>query len=65
MYQALFGAVSDEIVLDLFLRLLLPAETQKLSDVLIGKIALPLVLDEVLDILDEYKERTSPTCIQK
>lgn len=61
MYQALFGAVSDEIVLDSFLRLLPPAETQMLSDVLSGKKALPLVLDEVLDILDEYQERTRPT----
>lgn len=61
MYQALFGAVSDEIVLDSFLRLLPPAETQMLSDVLSGKKALLLVLDEVLDILDEYQERTRPT----
>lgn len=61
MYQALFGAVSDEIVLDSFLRLLPPAETQMLSDVLNGKKALPLVLDEVFDILDEYQERTRPT----
>ena len=61
MYQALFGAVSDEIVLDSFLRLLPLAETQILSDVLNGKKALSLVLDEVLDILDEYQERTRPT----
>lgn len=61
MYQALFGAVSDEIVLDSFLRLLPPAETQMLSDVLNGKKVLPLVLDEVFDILDEYQERTCPT----
>ena len=61
MYQALFGAESDEIVLDSFLRLLAPAETQVLSDVLNGKKVLSLVLDEVLDILDEYQERARPT----
>ena len=58
---ALFGAVSDEIVLDSFLHLLLSAETRLLSNVLNSKKALPLVLDEVLDILDEYQERTHPT----
>ena len=53
--------VSDEIMLDSFLLLLPPVETQMLSDVLNGKKALPLVLDEVLDILDEYQESTRPT----
>lgn len=61
MYEVIFGAVSDEIVLDSFLRLLPPVETQMLSDVLNGKKALPLVLDEVLDVLDEYQKRNRPT----
>lgn len=61
MYQALFKEVSDEIILESFLRLLPPVEMKLLSDVLEGKIALSSVQDEVMDIFDEYHQRTPPT----
>lgn len=61
MYQPFLGAVLDEIVLDSFLHLLPPAETKVLSNILNHKKALPLVLDEVLDIFHEYQERTPLT----
>lgn len=59
LYQALFGDVDDECLLESFLHILPGAAADTLSSVICDK--KPLLLDEVLDILDDYKEHTLPT----
>ena len=59
VHQALFGCVEENCLLESFLHLLSPTESTLVSGVIYDK--KPLPLDEVLDILDEYKERTFPT----
>ena len=59
LHQAIFDSVSDEILLDSFLMLLPVKERDSVLSGLNGTGRFPL--EEILDILDDFKESTMPT----
>lgn len=58
--QALFGNVSEECLIDTFLKMLPLKESEMLSRTLEGR-ENPFPTDDVVDILDEYNIRTFPS----
>ena len=59
IHQAMFGTVSDECLLDSFVRLLPEKERETLLTGLHGSGSFPV--EEIMDILDDFKESTMPT----
>lgn len=59
LHQALFGSVSDECLLDSFLMLLPEKEREAMRNGLNG--AKPFPLEEIIDILDDFRETTRPS----
>lgn len=59
IHQAMFGTVSDDCLLDSFVRLLPDKERETLLTGLRGKGPFPV--EETIDILDDFKESEMPT----
>ena len=59
LHQALFGSVSHECLLDSFLMFLPEKEREAMCNGLNG--AKPFPLEEIIDILDDFKETTRPS----
>ena len=58
LHQAIFGSVDDDCLLDSFL-MLLPAKKQKTMLIALEGTE-PFPSEEIMDILDDFKETTMP-----